>query len=103
MFVRVAETAWCKESSLALPVWQRETHSTTLYSAVCPQLTSSLVETKHNVDCNMIVSSSAYKRIILASANLANQASSYTGSFFMSCLKVICDSLKAIFAKIPLS
>lgn len=59
---------------------------------VCPQWTavaSSLILTKHNVDCNTMALSSAYKPIILASADLANRASSSTGSFFFSCLKVI--------------
>lgn len=66
-------------------------------------MASFLITTKHNVDCNTMALSSAYKLIVLASADLANQASS-TGSFlFLSFLKVICDGLKAIFAKIPLS
>lgn len=44
-------------------------------------MASSLIMTKHNVDCNTMALPSAYK--LLASADLANQASSSTGSFFV--------------------
>lgn len=42
------------------------------------------IMTKHNADCNMMALPSAYK--LLASADLANQASSSTG-YFLSCVK----------------
>lgn len=69
------------------------THSTTStvwYVPLCSAVASSLITTEHNVDCNTALSS-AYKLIVLASAILANQASS-PGSF-LSRLKVICDCL----------
>lgn len=66
----VCEGCRCEESG-------EETHS-----PVCPQLTAvanSLIMTKHNRDCNTMAWPSAYKHIIIASAN---QAASYTGSVF---------------------
>lgn len=68
-------TKSCHWLSFTLPAWQRHALNNNAVSCVSSWTTvaSSLITTKHNVDCGMTALFSAYKLIILASADFFNR------------------------------